>query len=441
MIEVDASDNIPFLKRFYQALGERVLKPGDPFYEPIYADTDLSPVDPVARVQRGIEWAKGQSTQIFSGFRGTGKSTELQRLRAQLEAKGYQVAFFDIEKLINLSMPIDISEFLIVVAGALSEEAQRILGIDVAKEGYWTRFSSFLTRTEVTLGTIDVKGGTKAAGAQIKLGLKENPTFRKLLQFGLKEHVGALVDDVRAFVSEVSAAVAAQYDGAELVLILDSFEKIRGTSQNAAEVEAAVESIFQAHVQNLQFDGLHAVYSAPPWVKIKLGGVGTFNGSYLVPCLKVREVDGMPCQAGLDAAEGIVRRRGDWLRLLGDRGTLDRLVLASGGHLRDLFRLLESCLQQAADDVVPVSERVVNNALHEVRNAYLPISRQDAVWLDAVRRTHQPALDNNDRLHDLARFFYTHMVLCYRNGEEWYDVHPLIADYVETLAQTAPRAP
>lgn len=428
------------LRAFYQALNDRALAPDSPYYEPIYADTDISPIDPIARIQRGIEWGNGQSAQIFSGFRGTGKSTELRRLQDQLEKKGYQVAFFDVERLINLGLPIDISEFLLVVAGAVSEEATRILGADVAHESYWTRFAHFLS-SRIELSGLDVKAGTKATGAQIKLGLKENPSFRSLLKLSLTEHLGALVEDVRAFINDVVAQVAQAHAGAQLVLLLDSFEKLRGTSVNAAEVEAAVENLFSTHANNLHFDGLHVVYSAPPWVKIRLGGGGLFDGSYLVPCLRVRDADGLQSQAGLDAAAAIVERRGDWRALLGERQRFDRLVLASGGHLRDLFRMLQSCLMQAVDQPLPVSDRIMHNALNEVRNGYLPISREDAVWLHAVHLTHTPALDENEHLHVLARFFATHMVLCYRNGVEWYDVHPLIVEEVETLAKTPPRTP
>lgn len=34
-------------------------------------------------------------------------------------------------------------------------------------------------------------------------------------------------------------------------------------------------------------------------------------------------------------------------------------------------------------------------------------------------------------LYDLSRFFDTHLVLCYRDREEWYDVHPLLHLEVE----------
>jgi hypothetical protein len=39
------------------------------------------------------------------------------------------------------------------------------------------------------------------------------------------------------------------------------------------------------------------------------------------------------------------------------------------------------------------------------------------------------------QLPDLARFLDAHLVLCYRNGHEWYDLHPLIRDTV--IAQAA----
>lgn len=424
-----------YLRGFYRALGERVLEPDDPFYHRVYADRDLSSMDPIARIRRGIDWSDGQSVQIFSGFRGTGKSTELRRLRAELKASGYEVVLVDIEQRVNLSTPIDVSDFLIVLAGSVSDAVTGLLGKDPLDEGYWTRAVNFFTRTKVDLTGLDLKVGGKSASAQLKMALQHNPTFRQVLQSRLEGHLATLTEDVRAFLAEIVAAVSAARDGSQLVIIVDSFEKIRGTSLNAEAVEASVESLFFTHADKLRFDGLHLVYSAPPWVKIKLGSAPqSFDGSYLIPCLKVQDIQELPFQAGLDAVEAIVRRRGDWRRLLANRATLDRLVRMSGGHLRDLFRMLRSCLQQAVDEQLPVSDRIVDAAISEVRGMYLPLSIEDAVWLERVRVTHQPALEHNEKLHELARFFYTHMVLCYRNGEEWYDVHPLIAEQVEHLA-------
>ena len=41
-----------------------------------------------------------------------------------------------------------------------------------------------------------------------------------------------------------------------------------------------------------------------------------------------------------------------------------------------------------------------------------------------------------DQLPRLSRFLDTHVVLCFRNGKEWYDVHPLIvADVKRQVAR------
>jgi hypothetical protein len=59
---------------------------------------------------------------LLSGFRGAGKSTELRRQRRDLTGAGYLVLLFDVGDYLSPSSPIDISDFVIVVAGALSDE-------------------------------------------------------------------------------------------------------------------------------------------------------------------------------------------------------------------------------------------------------------------------------------------------------------------------------
>ncbi|HSN99337.1 MAG TPA: hypothetical protein VLS89_13670, partial [Candidatus Nanopelagicales bacterium] len=114
-----------------------------------------------------------------------------------------------------------------------------------------------------------------------------------------------------------------------------------------------------------------------------------------------------------------------------DEESLERLILMSGGNIRDLLRILGEVIRRGK--VLPVSEAVVEDAINQMRTEFLPIADADAEWLAHIAETHEPALGSVDRLPDLARFFDTHVVLCYRNGPEWYDVHPLIREHV--LAQ------
>jgi hypothetical protein len=168
--------------------------------------------------------------------------------------------------------------------------------------------------------------------------------------------------------------------------------------------------------------------------------LSSFDGGELIPCIKVIDKDsGEACEAGIEALIEVVGKRGDWQQLLGERERLVRLIAASGGYLRDLLRLLQATLRLAAQrEALPVDDEIVELAIADLRNDYLPIPRKDAVWLHRVATTHRAELDSGEALQQLARFFDTHVVLCYRNGDEWFDVHPLIRERAAELAADQP---
>ena len=89
-------DDRIFLKRFFQSLSDQPLDPSDKPYVPLYEEPGLADEDPVKLLADGIEWTS-ESVQLLSGYRGTGKSTELRRLKARLEESGYLVFLCDVE--------------------------------------------------------------------------------------------------------------------------------------------------------------------------------------------------------------------------------------------------------------------------------------------------------------------------------------------------------
>jgi len=385
---VGSSDNT-FRQEFYEALVDRPLDPEEDarWYVPLYDARSSAPSDPIDELQATIEWSKLESTQLFSGFGGTGKTTELKRLKRRLEANGAVVVHCDMLGYLNPSTPVDVSDFLLATAGAFGEELAKdpaLLGEPVIKEGYWTRFRNFLARTQVEFGDI---------GGDLKLNLKADPSFRERLQERLRGHLGALVKDVNGFFGECIVALRRHHRDDELrvVLLLDSMEKVVGTTTNAPDVATSLETLFRSHADKLKLPYMHVVYSVPPWLKIKAPGIAQL------------------------------------------------LLRASGGYLRDLFRLLQAVLRLSRHDPLPAPDRIRTLALDELRNSYLPISNDDARWLERIRTTHNVELDGQEKLHELARFYDLHLVLTYRNGDEWVSVHPLIAGQVERQAAALKR--
>jgi len=48
-------------------------------------------------------------------------------------------------------------------------------------------------------------------------------------------------------------------------------------------------------------------------------------------------------------------------------------------------------------------------------------------------------LNHREEHETVARFMDSYLVLCYRNGEDWYEVHPLVREHVTRLAGEVAR--
>jgi hypothetical protein len=106
--------------------------------------------------------------------------------------------------------------------------------------------------------------------------------------------------------------------------------------------------------------------------------------------------------------------------------TLDRLCRASGGHVRDLLKLLNSCIME--EMVLPLSRQTLEGVIRTRRNDMaLPIS--DAEWelLRQVRR--RKRLSDPQEYQTLLR---SRLVFEYWDaGEYLFDVNPLLAEAKE----------
>lgn len=426
-----------FLKAFYNRVDPAVpTDPGSTQYVKLYEVEDLAPTDPVDELKTAIDWSPVQSAQLFSGFRGTGKSTELHRLEARLAEDGQNfVVRCDMQDYLNLSTPVDVSDFLLAIAGAFGDklgEDPRMAGELLLKEGYWTRFTTWMTKTQVELSEVALSAESLGVPAELKLNLKQDPSFRQKLQKRLEGHIGPLTREAHRFFEDCYKAVVARYgEEVRLVLLLDSIEQIRGGVTNAEQVADSVATLFHQHADKLRLPYIHVVYTVPPWLKIKApSAAGLYSGYQQIPCVKVRLRDGTPHEPGLNALAAIVSQRGDWERLLGTREALDEISLASGGYLRDLFRMLQAVLRKARGKLLPASAEVRRLAVQEIGNSYLPLSQADLEWLGRVDATHTCELPSSEQLPDLARYFDNLLVMTYRNGDEWFGVHPLVVDAV-----------
>jgi hypothetical protein len=444
------------LKQLYGNLADEALQPDSPFYEPVYQELGLD--DPVQQIATLIDFDGAESIRLFSGFRGSGKTTELLRLRRLLEDRGYFVLYADALNYVNAAEPIEITDLLMVMAGAFSDTLEETLGSDIARETFWDRIWTFLN-TEINLKEATAKVGYETpakelfgsvkTGLDLKFELKSATNFRRQLQGFLANKLKELKNNVdRFFEYGIKQIREARGDNTQVVFIFDQLEQLRGTLQTEQDVIRSVERIFAIHIDLLRIPYVHAVFTVPPWLKFVLPGTVQVTLLSTVH-LWNNDPERTHCEPAWGIFRSLVKRRlGEkGLRLLFGKqaerqGLVDEVIGVCGGHFRDLLRLLRDTVVRATSlSDLPVPSTVIASAIATARRDFLPIAQDDARWLAEIARVRATALPSTEAtpVNRLARFLDTHFVLYFVNADEWYDIHPLIRDEVaEVVKATAP---
>lgn len=436
-------------KQIYQALHDKELQPGDPRYVPIYQQAENQ--DPIYRLREHIELTGPESTQFFSGFRGSGKTTELLRLKQELEGDSYFVIYADALKYLNPADEIDITDLLVVIAGAFSDALEQAgnVGVDIQHEGYWTRLKNFLSRTDILPADVTAKAGIDFLGlakseASIKLNLQNTPSFRRQLQERLRGHIGELRQDLEKFIEDgVQAVKRALGDDVSIVFIFDSLEQIRGSLFNEEAVIKSVERIFSLHHRLLELPYVHTIYTVPPWLKFVLPN----NSKPMVLLHSIKQWANDEGRTSYRAGQACFRKvllqrfGADGFKTFfgvawdAERTPADKLLELCGGHFRDLLSLLRETVLPV--ESFPVTEAEIKTAIENVRSGFLPIADADAAWLANIEENRDVSLPNlqGANIGRLTRFLDTHLVLYFRNGHDWYDIHPLIRTEVGKIVK------
>lgn len=170
-----------------------------------------------------------------------------------------------------------------------------------------------------------------------------------------------------------------------------------------------------------------------------------------VPDTPVYQQDHQPHEGGRDALLDIVRERIDLGLLQG--GQLTRLIVASGGNLRELFAMLK----EAADHGIlrgDMEDRAigpddVDRAINKMRAEY--VGRLGRSQFDQEEH-----IDYDEKAERLCRLYagepkaqvadpILYSLLRSRtvqefNGKRWYGVHPLVVDILREQGVLTPDA-
>ena len=426
-----SAERLTKIREFRRAVKDRILESDDPgLVDLAYQGSG----DVVHDIATEIDLSDEGGVCLLTGQSGTGKSTALKRLKRRLEESGAMVFYIDLSLVLLMDKRIEISDFLVGVAGALSDQVELNFGSSPGSVGYWDRIKTFLL-TEVEFKEL----GATFAGLSIKTALKENVDFRQRMQAATRSHIPTLVKELHKFVAECVDHVRAvrRDDCIKVVLLVDSVERIRGSRGEEMAVYESVRDLFLHYANHLIIPRLHVVYTVPPYLGMLAPGAVSSLGATLIRRLfSVRvwskEPNRAPDPSGLRSMLAMLEARFQGWSEIFEPTAINALALSSGGDLRQFLRLINACLVAAARDSIPwpmtvVAIRPIQFAIGN-EMAQFPLEHLD--WLQQIKRSNRHCLNRESDLPTLAHFLDNQLVLTYRNGQDWYDIHPLLRDFV-----------
>ncbi len=425
-----------FLTELYRNLTKQAVPPTSPLYVPLeQLPGQVMGPDAVKLLGRTITMTTPGEEFFLTGLRGSGKTVQLLRLKQELQRRGFAVVMFSAEDYLNMHEPLNVVDVLFFLVGAISEQAVEYdlieQGDSATSRGWsrlWQWLSNLPSRTDLTGAEVSTTLlGTKAS---LKAELRRDPAFVAQLREFLRGRLSELVEQANLIVGDLVDDMRRSWTNGEwkgLVIIVDSLDHNRAVdSEKFQQVRRALVNLFDKDYDNLRMAGCRTVFTLPMYVPISAA-----KAVRRVTNLRVTNRDGKPNTDGIRAAREVLLRRapdGGLDRLLDD-DAVDRLVLASGGHLRILLGLVMEVVTQA--ESLPVDDATVTAAIQQVRNGMLPLADDQRAMLRRVGVSHELPLASQHDWDVVATLLDQHFVLGYQNGEPWYDVHPLLHDEID----------
>ncbi len=419
------------LKTYYNAL--HVQTPVDygdenerkKYVEGLHGDKDV-----VTALFHAIDFQDGQGVFLFSGQRGSGKSTELKRLKFRIETETTpkaKVYYLDMTDWLNSNRPLELGSFVVSLVAAWSDQ----LGSLHTQQSLAERFWQFLSRTNIKIDHFKIEGGSPNIKAALQLSLQTDANFLSEIATAIQGRRTAFITQAKQLISEIVADICPS--GEKCILLIDSLEKISGVGDSAEAVLTSVLSLFSQNSDALQLPRVHAVYSIAPYVMEHNKNLPSILGgaTYVqLPSVHVFQRDSnQPDAAGIACVVAMVSLRcPDWQEFIKE-ADLRQLITDSGGDLRDLMRALQNCFISLTDESPQASVETLAFARSQIRpTVVIPI--EDMMWMERISRTHRPEVSATQSALILEKYLNTKHILAYLNGETWYGIHPLIREQI-----------
>lgn len=391
--------------------------------------------------------------QLFAGHIGCGKSTELLYLKSILEDAGFYVVYFEASQLLDLA-DVDIGEILLAIATYLSQHFPPAIAPESMEiwqgllREMWKVFDrefqlgAMPHSVQIAADTIQNEDKYPSLSSELRTistYAKHSPELRLKLRQYLESRLSQIFQAINTESIE-PATIALQQRGYKgLVTIVDNLDRLEAIAKPWGRLQT--EYLFVDRAEQLCKLNCHMVYVIPLTLifsKEVSRLVQRFGSDpKVLPAIPVRDRRRHIFSPGIDLLQQMVLTRAfpevarerllERLPQVFDNAqTLERLCYISGGHPRNLLRLLHRWIEKERQ--LPLSRNVLEVAIQErCHQLLLSLSESEKDLLRQVADCQRisPAENSQLLLHDLFVFEY--------QDEEgsWFDLNPILLEAPE----------
>lgn len=408
---------------------EEAVEPDDDrFVDTDAARGNVRTVNNLARkfgldIANDIFFPLGKKHVLLFGPIGSGKSTELLRLKAELE-KGRRL--FPI--LLNVRGEIDINnlqyaDVLMALASAVAQRLDRMaIAIPADRlEALHIWFKEQVSNEEHIKELAAQVTSEAEAGFSVPLlakllsrlttYFKASSIYKDSLREVVNKTFSQFAQAFNEFVRAAEEAIKAEGRAERLLLIVDGTDKIP---------LADAERLFVFESEQLLGIEALVLYTAPISLKYGGAGISKLDTQEVLPIIKLQGRDGVPHDPGWKAMRELLAKRID-TAVFSDPACVDTLIEYSGGHPRELLRLLRTAceLTDTAQIDLPTVERAIDKVAADFR-----------YWLRQADYILLAQIDANNGVHagndEEAKNLLWRLALLQYNDGSWRASHPAV---------------
>jgi len=371
--------------------------------------------------------------QLFTGHIGSGKSTELLRLKAELEQQEFYVVYFESTQDLDME-DVDITDILLAIARQVSQSLEAIQ-IKLKLNNLASLFNAAKEFLQMPLD-ITTEAELSENIAKITAQTKDSPKIRNKLRQYLEPRTQTILEAINKELFEPATEELKRQGKKGLVVIIDNLDRMSFRLMPSGRSQK--DYIFVDRGQELRQLKCHMIYTIPLDLIFKefeklTNGLGGGKTPKVLPMVPVQLRNGSDNQYALELLRQLVlarafpdvdpeQRKQLVTLVFRQQETLDTLCRVSGGHIRNLLGLISRCLQQ---EDLPLSPNCLEIAIREYsNNLSLSLTDEERNLLQQVRE--QQTVGAESKYQDLVRSLF---IFEYHDQQgSWFSINPLLME-------------